>query len=412
MAKIFPFRGFHYNTQTIKNLSEVITPPYDNIPAGDEKKFWNRSPYNFALVDLPLKEDDDYSAARATLTKWVEHKILVGDGAPGYYWYRQTFPFEGATLVRDALMCAVQLTDFAEAVVRPHENTHGRAKKDRLQSLRKTGFNLSHIFGMVKDADGFLSSLLEKWEFQEPLLQGTTDDGAQHAVWKLEADKVPQLAAFFANQPIYIVDGHHRYESALAYAREAGVYGSETHPSARTLFTICNAFEPGLIVLPTHRGVKSLGGTKSKLDSIGERFTLSRTNPEALKAFVAKPGNTPTFIVGYEDQLFTCTPKSWEREAASMGKALYKLPMHWSDRVLITGMFDVPEADFGQRIQYEKDAMKLWEERGKYDLMVFHARPRTTDVTDVADQKAFMPPKSTYFYPKLASGLVLRQLTP
>lgn len=95
-----------------------------------------------------------------------------------------------------------------------------------------------------------------------------------------------------------------------------------------------------------------------------------------------------------------------------MGKALYKLPMHWSDRVLITGMFDVPEADFGQRIQYEKDALKLWEERGKYDLMVFHARPRTTDVTDVADQKAFMPPKSTYFYPKLASGLVLRQLNP
>lgn len=411
MAKIFPFRGFHYNTQIIENLNDVITPPYDNIPAGDETKFWNRSPYNFAHVDLPLQDEDDYSAATQTISKWIEHKILIGDNTPGYYWYRQTFPHDGARHVRDALMCAVQLADFSEAIVRPHENTHGKHKKDRLQSIRRTGFNLSHIFGMVKDPDGFLSSLIERYEFRTPLLQGTTEDGAEHAVWKLDADRVPELAHFFEDQPIYIVDGHHRYESALAYSREVGAYGDPNHPASRTIFTICNAFEPGLIVLPTHRGIKSLGEHKAKLSEIHERFVLTEVQPDILKPFTAKPGSTPTFLVGFGDTLYSCTPKHWEKEAETMGRALYKLPMHWSDRKMLGDIFHIPESEFSHRIQYEKDARKLWDERGKYDLMIFHARPKITDVTDIADEKGFMPPKSTYFFPKLASGLVLRQLT-
>jgi uncharacterized protein (DUF1015 family) len=411
MAKIFPLRGIHYNTEIIKNLNEVLTPPYDNIPAGEEKKFWDRSPYNFAHVDLPLKDEDDYSEATATLTKWIEHKILSTDKNPGYYWYRQIFPHEGTQHSRDALVCTVQLADFSEGIVRPHENTHGKAKKDRLQSIRKTGFNLSHIFGMVKDPDGFLNGLMERWEFQTPLLQGTTDDGAHHAVWRLDADKVPELEAFFSSQPIYIVDGHHRYESALAYAREVGAYGKESHPASRTLFTICNAFEPGLVVLPTHRGVKTLGSTKTLLNNLHESFDLVPLTVEGLKTFCSKPVTTPTFAVGWEDKLYLCTPKHWENAAHSMGKALYKLPMHWSDRKILSETLLVPESDFGHRIQYEKDALKLWNERAKYDFLVFHARPKITDVTDVADEKAFMPPKSTYFYPKLASGLVLRHLS-
>jgi uncharacterized protein (DUF1015 family) len=157
--------------------------------------------------------------------------------------------------------------------------------------------------------------------------------------------------------------------------------------------------------------VKSLGEHKAKLSQIGERYTLTKASPEMLVPFTSKPGTTPTFMLGWGDEIYTCTPKSWESEAATMGKALYKLPMHWSDRKLLSETLHVPEHDFMQRIHYEKDAMKLWEARRKFDLMVFHARPKITDVTDVADDKAFMPPKSTYFFPKLASGLVLRQVT-
>ncbi len=410
MAKIFPFQSFHYNTPSLGNLSNLITPPYDNIPAGDEAKFWQRSPYNFSHIDLPKRDEDDYSGASQTLTQWIERKILVRDSSPGYYWYRQTFSIGGVNHSREALMCAVQLTDFSENIVRPHENTHGKAKRDRLQSLRATRFNLSHIFGMVKDAEGVLSSVMTSCEFQAPLLQGKTDDGAEHTVWKIELSKAPQIAPFFADKPIYIVDGHHRYESALAYAREVGAYGDEQNPAGRTLFTICNGFDPGLVVMPTHRGVKSLGSHKSKLTSLGHAYDLKPINVEALKTFCDTPINTPSFVLGFGETLYACTPKGWENAAASMGQALYKLPMHWSDRKILSELLEVPEADYMQRIDYEKDALKMWNERSRYDLMVFHARPKTTDVTDIADDQKFMPPKSTYFYPKLASGLVLRQL--
>lgn len=410
MAKIFPFRGFHYNTEIIQNISEVITPPYDNIPEGDEAKYLSRSPYNFAHVDLPRVPGDDYTHASETLTKWNTHRILVGDRTPCFYWYRQTFTFDAHKHVRDALVCSVGLADFAEKVVRPHENTHGLPKKDRLQLLAKTGYNLSHIFAMVKDPEGFLSSLLEKWEFREPLLHGSTDDGAEHSVWKLEAEKVPELAAFFENQPLYIVDGHHRYESALAYAREVGALGNFQHPASKALFSISNAFDPGLIVLPTHRGVRSLGESKAKLQTLSTHYHLAPATEADLKAFTSKTGTTPTFILGFDNQLFSCTPHHWEDHEKTMGSALYKLPMHWSDRKLLTEELGVPEKDYASRIRYEKDPFKLWESRQSFDLLIFHARPKITDVTDVADESRFMPPKSTHFYPKLASGLVLRSV--
>ncbi len=404
MAEIFPFRGFHYNPKLIASLSEVITPPYDNIPAGEESKYWKRSPYNFAHVDLPLQENDDYSAALQSLTQWIEHKVLVGDTAPGFYWYRQSFAYEAARYSRDALVCAVQLRDFSEGVIRPHENTHGKAKKDRLQSIRKTGFNLSHIFGMVKDPRGVMQSLIEGEDFSTPWLQGTTDDGAEHFIWKLSATKSAALTAFFKDQPIYIVDGHHRYESALAYAKEVGAYRNEQHPASQTLFTICNTFEPGLVVCPTHRGIYSLGEHKSKLNALSQDFTLEKVNPDCLKLFTSKTTNTPEFLVGYEGSLLRCTPKS-------SGPGLLGLPMHWSDRKILDELLQIPESDFSHRIHYEKDALKLWENRNRFEFMIFHARPKISDVTEIADAKGFMPPKSTYFYPKLASGLILRQLS-
>lgn len=410
MATISAFRGYYYNTKKISKLSDVITPPYDVIPAGGDQKLWDRSPYNFAHVDLPRKKDDDYAAALQTLQEWIEHKVLLSDSTPGYYWYRQAYDYEGGRHVRNALVCAVQLHDFSEGIIRPHENTHGAHKKDRLQSIRKTGFNLSHIFGMVKDSDGFFNGLTERWDFQAPLLQGTTDDGTEHSVWRLEPDAAPELAEFFAEQPIYIVDGHHRYESALAYAREVGAYGKPAHPAASTVFTICSTFDPGLLVMPTHRAIHDLGAQRTQLAKIKDVFDLRPATEAELNAFVAKPVSMPTFFLGFENQLFQATPKDWETSLAREGRANGKLPMHWSDRRLLGDIFQIPESEFSHRIHYDKN-IAVWSEREKFDLMIFHARPKITDVTDTADDKAFMPPKSTFFIPKLASGLILRSLS-
>jgi uncharacterized protein (DUF1015 family) len=406
MAKIFPFRAFHYNTKKIGDLSDVIIPPYDNIPKGDDEKYLARSPYNFAHVLLPQSKEEDYSRSKTLLGKWFSHDILVTDPEPGYYLYRQTFTLGGTEHRRDTLMCTVELQDFSDGVVRPHENTFGVFKNDRLQILRQTHSNLSHVFGMVKDPQGYLNSIYERWEFQAPLLHGKTDDGGDHAVWKVDAGKVPELARYLETQPIYIVDGHHRYESALTYAREIGALGKPGHPASRMLFSLANAYDPALIVLPTHRIVRHTDQLATEI--LHKRYDLVPMSEQELQAFVAKPRKTPDFGLYWQGKLHRCTPKHWDRQQENLGKALYRLAVTWSDQIFLPTVAGVDETNRKERVTYERELGKVWDARDGADLVIFHAPPAITDVMDVADARQFMPQKSTYFHPKLAAGLIMR----
>ena len=179
-------------------------------------------------------------------------------------------------------MCAVLLSDFSEGIVRPHENTFGKYKADRLQLMRATKCQLSQIFGMVKDPQGFLETVYEKWEYNNPLLRAHSDEGVEHTVWRIEAAKAPEIADFFKDKPIYIVDGHHRYESSLQYAREQMVVGQKEQPAAYMMFAIANSYDPGLIVFPTHRVVH--GGHKVQRERLDNVFKLTPYTHEDLRA--------------------------------------------------------------------------------------------------------------------------------
>ena len=409
MAKIFPFPAFHYNTKAVTNLSDVIVPPYDNIPEGDEKKYLARSPYNFAHVILPQSKEDDYSRSKALLEKWHSHGILSTDRTPGYYLYRQTFTLDGIAHNRDTLMCTVALCDFSEGVVRPHENTFGVFKKDRLQILRQTRSNLSHVFGMVKDPDGFLNSLYERWEFQTPLLKGKTDDGVENAIWKINPAKAPELTAFLEDKAIYIVDGHHRYESALMYAKETGAVGKYDMPASKMLFSIANSYDPGLVVLPTHRVVR--GAPKIDHAALEKKYNLLPVTFEQIQTFVTKPRKVPEFGLLLEGKLYHCTPKNWQAEEQRLGHSLYRLSVNWSDRLFLPEVCGITDENRKEKVAYEKDARAAYEQRNQASLIIFHAPPAITDIMDVADEKKFMPQKSTYFYPKLAAGLIMREIS-
>jgi len=306
MAQIFPFRAFHYNSHNVGDLSELIIPPYDVISESECEAYRSRSPYNFAHVLLAHCQGDDYARSRELIEKWRGHKILTTDNHPGYYLYRQTFKIDRVSHTRDTLMCTVELRDFSDGVVLPHENTFGKFKTDRLQILRQTRANLSHVFGMVKDPEGILNSLYERYEFQAPLLHGKTDDGVEHAIWKFSPAKAPELAQFFANKPIYIVDGHHRYESALMYAKETGVLGKTDVSASKMMFAIANAYDPALFVFPTHRIVQ--GGNQINADLMEKRYHLMPISFEDLQAFVTKPRRAPEFGVYWDGRLYQCSP--------------------------------------------------------------------------------------------------------
>lgn len=410
MARVSPFKGWHYNPQKLTNLSDLITPPYDVIPKGAEPGYYARSPYNFAHLDLAKKPDDDYAAAAGLLSKWKETKVVSQDPYPSYYLYRQIFTAGGKQHTRDTLMCLVQLHEFSDAVIRPHENTHGKYKADRLQIQRATKHNLSHIFGMVRDEDGSLSSSYEQWAMETPFCKATSrEDNVQHFVWRREASKAPEIAKFFETQPIYIVDGHHRYESSLQYARETGALGNPEKPGAHMLFAIANSCDPGLVVFPTHRFVTGVEKPIALAD-VAAKFELTPMTVEALGDFVNTPKDTPQFGLFLQGQLFRCAPKSWQSAAGELGNSVAKLSVAWSDYKLLREFCGINDENRTKRIQYERDWQPLWEKRHEASAIVFHAPPYIEDVTAVADEKKFMPQKSTFFYPKLAAGLVFREL--
>jgi uncharacterized protein (DUF1015 family) len=308
-------------------------------------------------------------------------------------------------------MCSVELRDFSEGVIRPHENTHGKYKEDRLQILKQTQCNLSHIFGMVKDPEGFLESLYEAWMYQAPLIKVVSDDSVEHVVWKIEHTRAANLPHFFAEKSIYIVDGHHRYESALAYARSVGALGNKNHPASQMLFAIANVYDPALVVLPTHRKVSPVEWKNIDREALEAEYELVPTNIEAIQKFTSKPHNEPTFGLFAWGGLFQCTPRHWHKEQGMLGEACARLAVTWSDSKLLKDHFKIEESERAHKITYEKNLSTLWDNKTQFDLIVFHAPPAIEAITNIADEKGYLPQKSTYFYPKLAAGLTLRDVS-
>jgi uncharacterized protein (DUF1015 family) len=410
MANVNPFRALHYNPKMIKDISEVIVPPYDVIAKGDEQKYFSRSPYNFAHLILPRKEDDDYSHAAELLKKWRDVGVFTRDPVPSYFLYEQTFTVDKKTYHRKTLMATVQLTPFSEGIVRPHENTHGKHKKDRLQILTTTGCNFSHVFGMVKDPEGYLETCYERWRYHAPFLKGTDDSGVVHTLWREDGSKEAGLTAFFKDKSIYIVDGHHRYESALMYARQADALGNASDPAAHMLFAIANVYDPSLVVFPTHRKVNQFDPTTLKRGSVEAHYDLETTTVDAMRSFVKKPHREPKFGLFAWGELFFCTPKRWHSAGKTLGQAVSRLSVTWSDDKFLKDFCKIEEQERSSKITYEKSLDVLWEGKSSHDLMIFHAPPAIEDITAVADESGYMPQKSTYFYPKLAAGLTLREV--
>ncbi len=410
MSLVAPFRALHYQPNVVPNLSQLITPPYDVISPDEANTFRSQSPYNFAHIILPQKTDDDYSKQAAVLQHWKKTGILSTDPVPSYYLYQQTFTVEGVIHHRRTLMASVELHDFKDGVILPHENTHGKYKADRLQLLRQSKTNLSHIFAMVKDSSGTLESIYERWMFHAPYLKATSPDGIEHVLWREEGAKAEEITNFFEGKPLYIVDGHHRYESSVMYAREQNALGDPAHPASRGLFAIANVYDPALIVFPTHRQVKAASWKDVTRDRVEKLFDLSPMNYDELKSFLSKRHEVPSFGLFAWNELFLATPRDWKLAGPTVGNSVAKLSVYWSDEKILKEMCNIGEQERSSKITYEKSPDLLWQKKSTTDLIVFHAPPAVEAVTDVADESKYMPQKSTYFYPKLWAGFTMREL--
>ncbi len=398
-ALVAPFRGERY--RAAMRLSEVLAPPYDVISPEERSALAARHAYNVVRVILPEGDGDRYQRAAALLQDWRQRGVLVPDPGDGLYVVRQRFALApGVWYQRTGLLAAVAAESFGEGRVKPHERTHPGPKADRLALLRATGTMCEALLMLSRDTAGLLQERLAAVAASQPLAQGELA-GVEVTLWQTPAEDAAQLVSAAGAEPLYIADGHHRYETAVAYRRE--------NPKAsHTLALIVPMGDPGLIILPTHRLVAGRPVATEVTAALAQYFTVQPLAPGAdlAAALESVPARGGCLLV-LRDRAYRLVRREGTvpPELNALPPPVRALDVAWTDQLVVPVLRRIAgEAPLG----YTSDVAAAREAlaRGEAGAAVLLRPPTVADVLAVADAGAFMPPKATYFTPKVPSGLV------
>jgi len=429
LAEIAAFRGILY-TEKAGPAQRLLAPPYDVISADDRKKLAALDPHNCVRLILPEGEGDQkYAHAAAELRAWLADGTLARDPQPAIYRYHQTFTAEGRTATRKGFICRVRLKRFDEGVVLPHERTLAGPKADRLKLKRATRCHLSQVFGLYSDPARRSDVPFLQIEAAAPALAGTTTDGVEQKLWRLtDPAAIAEVVRLLADKKIYIADGHHRYETMLAL-REELRRESGGRPSSSiefgTIF-LANMDDPSLLVFPTHRVVHDLASfdLAAIVERAREFFTVTAMpvgEPARVRQELAQAGEAgPSFALVKGHGLWLLTLRrdvDLERVPALRGPAVVRrLDVTLLHALVIEGILGIDRAaqEAQTHLRYVKDTAAALREAADpaVDAVLMMNPTPVAHVRAVADAGEVMPQKSTFFYPKLASGLVLNPLDP
>ena len=432
MADIRPFCGVRYNSSLVKNLTDVICPPYDIIPPQMQQELYRRSDDNFVRLEfsreLPQDSNNDnrYTRAAATLKKWLEQGILKVDDKPSLYIGDHHFIHQGKAYRRRNLYCLVKLEEWDKMIVRPHEGTLSRPKSDRLNLLWALQANTSAIMALYEDRDQKLSSLLNKSTRVRPAFNIKVGDGESHQFWAVtDAIINRKISDCLAGQPLYIADGHHRYESALNYRRERR--SSSAAPSAEepydfVLMSLVDINDPGLIILPAHRLVR--GMLPSAIESLKagletcfsvKELALDKTDTlSQINGLLAEDKDEVKLLLyGWKrEKLLLLTLRDFAMVRPMMpyfhSDIYQKLDVSIVDHVILEELLGLTHEMAGVFLDYANDALEaIRRVREQEYQLAFIVNPVKPDIIKaIADSGDRMPRKSTYFFPKVPAGLV------
>jgi uncharacterized protein (DUF1015 family) len=435
MAAIRPFRALRYNTRDPLSVALVTAPPYDCIGPELQDELYRIHPHNIVRIILGKDKRGDsasrnkYARAAELMDKWTGGGIFVRDPAPALYFYQQEFGVEGKKYLREGFFARVSLEEFGTGRIYPHEETMSGPKEDRLRLLRATRANASAVFALYPDESNGVTAIFHAGGLGEPLAQTVDSDGVVHRLFACtDPDTLRRVSKELADKPLFIADGHHRYETALAYRKELQAAGEEVgpdHPASSVLMMCVSMHHPGLAVLPTHRVVWGLPdlSTERLRDATAEHFEWTElvgaeaTSPRLSAHLREANGHvfglwtrdtSEAFILRLKD------PKVMDRLAADHLKAWRRLDVAILQKVLLE--HDLPKAikdAGGLRLSYVHLAQQAFDavhEDGADAAFVVRPLP-VTSLQDVAKEGERMPAKSTYFYPKVLSGLVINPLT-
>ncbi len=454
MAIIAPFRGLRFNAEKIANLEDVVTPPYDVIDQKTQASFLARNPYNMIKLDIsknpgPVAESTDrYTQAKNYFDTWQNEGVLIQDDTPAIYLYEIEYSLaSGKKFTRKGLVCLIQLAEFSEGIVKPHEETFGSVTEDRLRLMDTCEAQFSQIFSLYSDEQGEIIRLLGSCKPAQPICDVKDAGGARHMLWPVTDDEIlKKVQLFFKGKSVYIADGHHRYTTALNYRRLVQERTGSVDENAAcnyTMMYLCPMEDPGLSVLPTHRLLHL------PVDNCLQRMADQECSLDRIVDILQEAFDIEELQGGSRETLLFKVMSRMD-ENLNSGATMFGLYHAGEDRVLLLRLKDdamqtilgigrppaLRELDVvvlsdliidhflgldHQRIENDNlisyysdpdealdDAVKdsVAGEKGT-PLLFLMNNTKVEQVARVADAGLIMPHKSTFFYPKVLTGLLL-----
>jgi uncharacterized protein (DUF1015 family) len=433
MPEVRAFRAIRYDLGRVGALSNVVAPPYDVIGPELQEALYQKSPYNSIRLILNKEEPTDtehnnrYIRSAGLLREWQLENILKQDSARSFYAYHQDFEVEGRRYTRKGFLARVRLEPYGQGKIYPHEETLSGPKADRLKLFRATGMNLSPIFGIYPDDEGAVGACLEQAIHRAPPIEAVDHLGVTSRLWPVsDQHAVTSIVGLMGPKPLFIADGHHRYETGLRYLEERRQAGqiNEEHPANFILMMLVAMSDPGLIIMPTHRLISGLPGlTADRLASLlGPQFEMTVVGKgadgareawehievdgsQSLLGFgTAADGIWQTARFKNPDLMAMLAPthgRDWQELAVAI------LHVVAIDNILAKTVAEKPTCRFVHLLEEASSAIAT----RSCDVAALVPPAGMHHVEAIAGNLEKMPPKSTYFYPKLLSGLLFNSLT-
>jgi len=425
MLDFKPFQAWRYDLKRV-SIQDVIAPPYDVISPQEQDALYGRSPFNCIRLILDrIKETDHetesrYTRARRFFQDWSRQGVLRQDNTPAFYLYRQGFedPLKGGMRNRYALLGRLKLEPFSPDGVVPHEKTHRRPKVDRMKLLETTKMNLSPIFGLYNDPERTLLSMYDDLTKSSPIFDFKDEKGVQHALWVMTDSKtISKIHEAVKTKKIYIADGHHRYQTALDYVerQKKEARTKEDASYNHVLMALVEFHDPGLIVLPIHRLIRSLDPLDEgkALEVLKPYFDIQEVANDVLdKEIQTSPQDQIRFGLIFPQKSFVLTLRDLEAAKKKMTKGRsdiwYRLDVNLLSHFIFESLWKIPQDQWESKIKYTasfQDALKKVQQKECAASFIMKAL-KVEILEEVGKASELMPQKSTYFYPKLPSGLV------
>src|SRR5215213_3636887 len=415
MADVQPLKTLRYDADVAGPLEDLIAPPYDVIDDEGRAELAARSPYNVVELDLPRS----YDAAAQTLDEWRQNGVLVQEDEPAIWALRQDYTApDGGTRSRTGFFARVRVEDYGAGRIRPHERTHPGPKQDRLRLTRATRANLSPIFSLFPDPGGAATESLAHAMGGEPFAVASDGEGTRNTLWRVaDPEQIAALQAALADAELLIADGHHRYETARAYADELGGEGDHRY----VLMFLVALDDPGLLVFPTHRlltDLKDSDKQETLRDVVLRDFEVQKLDSSTQ---LEPPAEGDGVAFGYMDahykqpyRLALKDQRIADDALAGMPEPYRRLDTAVLEVLVLRGALGMSEDDIShlRGLDYSKNLDDAIErvESGAADAGFFMRATPVQQVREVAEAGESMPPKSTYFFPKVPTGLVFNPL--